>query len=206
MKTQKIVVDQGTEAESISPYRNGRYLFFLACIILFGSAFFQLFTTVPVFFKNSLGLNEFWIGVVMAVNGLVIALVEMVLVYKLEGKRRYLLLITVGTVLMGLSFLLFNIPLVSGFLVALFAILLLTVAEMVSMPFMNSYYISKSTERTRGQFAGMYTMAWSAAQVIGSSAGSSFADKFGFTNLWYCSAAVCMLAAAGFYALLQKEG
>ena len=191
---------------TVSPYRNRRYLFFLLCIILFASAFFQLFTTVPVFFKDSLGLNEFWIGVVMAINGAVIALLEMVIVFKLEGRRRYLLLITAGTILMGVSFLMLNLPLANGFVIALLAILMLTVAEMISMPFMNSYYINKSNELTRGQFAGMYTMAWSVAQVIGSSSGSWFADNFGFYTLWWVTAGVCMLAAAGFFALLRKEG
>lgn len=38
-------------------------------------------------FKNKLGLNEFWIGIVMAGNGLIIALFEMILVFTLEGKN-----------------------------------------------------------------------------------------------------------------------
>ena len=206
LRQQKVVGEQTEVTTStISPYRNKPYLFFLLCIVLFGAAFFQVFTTVPVFFKGKLALDEYWIGVVMAINGLVIALLEMVIVFKLEGRRRYLVLITFGTVLMGLSFLLLNLPLSNGFIVAVLAILLLTLAEMISMPFMNSYYISKSTEVTRGKFAGMYTMAWSAAQVIGSSSGSWFADTYGFTNLWCCTAAVCMIAAAGFYALLKSE-
>ncbi len=73
------------------------------------------------------------------------------------------------------------------------------------MPFMNSYYISKTNEQTRGRFAGMYTMAWSAAQVIGSSTGSLIADKLGFNNLWLIVAAVCITSASGFYWLLQKN-
>lgn len=205
LNDQKRNISQEADTrDATSPYRNKPYLFFLLCIVLFSSAFFQLFTTVPVFFKTRLGLDEFWIGVVMAINGLLIALFEMVLVFRLEGRRPYLLLITAGTVLMACSFLLFNLPLANGFVIALLAILMLTVAEMISMPFMNSYYISKSTEQTRGTFAGMYTMAWSLAQVIGSSSGSWFADNYGFENLWWCTATVCLLAALGFFTLFKK--
>ena len=191
------------EGSAASPLKDKDFLLFLGFLILFACCFFQLFTTVPVYFKENLGLNEFWIGVVMAVNGILIALFEMVIVFKIEGRKPYLYLIALGTVLMGASFLLLNLPLSSGFLVAILAILMLTVAEMVSMPFMNSYYISRSNVATVGRYAGMYTMAWSAAQVIGSSSGSALAQKFGYHTLWVITAVACTAAAAGFYWLLQ---
>ncbi len=191
--------------QKLSPLKDKTFLYFLFFIVLFAACFFQLFTTVPVFFKEKLQLDEFSIGVVMSVNGILIAVFEMLIVYKLEGRRPYLLLISIGTVLMAIAFMLLNIPLANGFVVAMLALLMLTVAEMISMPFMNSYYISRSTENTRGQIAGMYTMAWSAAQVLGSSSGSFIAEKFGFYNLWWFTAALCLLAAIGFYWLLNRK-
>ena len=191
--------------QKLSPLKDKTFLYFLFFILLFAACFFQLFTTVPVFFKEKLNLDEFSIGVVMSVNGILIAVFEMLIVYKLEGSRPYLLLITMGTVLMSFAFILLNIPLANGFVVAMLALLMLTIAEMISMPFMNSYYISRSNENTRGQIAGMYTMAWSAAQVIGSSSGSFIAEQFGFYNLWWFTAGLCLLAAMGFYWLLNKK-
>lgn len=193
------------ETKAASPLKDRDFLFFLGFLILFASCFFQLFTTVPVFFKENLQLNEFWIGVVMAVNGILIALFEMVIVFKLEGSKPYLYLMAVGTLLMGAAFLLLNLPLASGFVVALLAILMLTVAEMVSMPFMNSYYINRSNASNRGQYAGMYTMAWSTAQVVGSSSGSALAHQVGFHYLWIIASAACVLAAGGFYWLLLSR-
>jgi predicted MFS family arabinose efflux permease len=194
-----------TGAPVISPLKDKTLLYFLFYIVLFAVCFFQLFTTVPVFFKENLELDEFWIGVVLSVNGVMIALFEMLIVFKLEGRRPYLMLITTGTFLMGIAFLLLNIPLDNKFMIALIAVLLLTVSEMVAMPFMNSFYINRTTLQTRGQVAGMYTMAWSAAQVIGSSTGAYVAQHFGYYNLWYCTSALSVLAALGFYGLLNKE-
>ena len=51
---------------------------------------------------------------------------------------------------------------------------------MIAMPFMNSFYIGRSTEGNRGQYAALYTMAWSAAQVIGSSSGTQIVQATGF--------------------------
>ncbi len=189
------------EKQASAAHRDRTFWWFLGFILLFASCFFQLFTTVPIFFKDVLKLDEFHIGMVMSLNGILIAVVEMPIVFKLEGRKPYLLLIAAGTLLMGLSFLLLNIPFLGGMLIAVMSVLVLTVAEMMSMPFMNSYYISRTKEHNRGAYAGMYTMAWSAAQVIGSSSGAILAHNIGFVNLWYLTAFVCVVAAMGFYRL-----
>lgn len=204
-KPQEETVKTTTIRANESAIKDRDFMFFLLFVILFGICFFQIFTTVPVYMKENLQLNESLIGIVMAVNGLVIALFEMLIVYKLEGRRPYLYLITLGTVLMAVAFLFLDLPLANGFLVALFAVLILTISEMVAMPFMNSYYISRSTEKKRGQYAGFYTMAWSVAQVIGSSAGAILAEQMGFLNLWLIVACLCLVAAGGFYWLLMKK-
>jgi predicted MFS family arabinose efflux permease len=188
-----------------SPYTDKKFLIFLAFQIIFASCFFQLFTTIPLFFKKGLGLSEFFIGVIMSGSGVMIFLFEMILIFKLEGKKPYLFYITVGCILMALSFLILNIPFANGFLLASIAMFVITSGEMLSMPFMNSYYIGRSSQTTRGQYAGMYTMAWSAAQVIGSMTGSAFADKFGFSSLWFVVAFMSAISAVGYYWLYKMK-
>lgn len=187
-----------------TPYTDKPFLFFWLFTLFFSICFFQLFTTVPLFFKESLLMNEFWIGIVMAGNGIFIALFEMVIVYKLEGRRPYLRLMFYGALLMAASFILLNIPLPNGFIVAVIFMLVITLAEIIAMPFMNTYYISRTTNYNRGQYAGMYNMAWSAAQVIGSSAGAFLAYRYGFNNLWFMVCGLSLTAAAGYYWLQTK--
>jgi predicted MFS family arabinose efflux permease len=190
---------------AVSAYRDKPFLFFCLFTLFFSISFFQLFTTVPLYFKEHLFLSEFWIGVVMAGNGLLIALFEMVIVYKLEGKRTYLRLMFYGSLIMALSFLLLNLPVFNGFVIAVLFMLIITISEIIGMPFMNSYYISRSSDGNRGQYAGMYTMAWSTAQVVGSSAGAYLAYRFGFNNLWIMISALSLAAAFGYYWLQSKR-
>lgn len=177
------------------------FMYFIGLQVLFALCFFQLFTSIPMYFKEGLHINEFWIGVVMAMNGILIAVLEMVIVFKLEGRIAYLRLMTTGTVLMAASFFILNIPVANGFLIAVLSTLTVTFAEMIAMPFMNSYYISRSSEGNRGEYAALYTMAWSAAQVIGSAAGTQVAFATGFNNLWWIIGGICLLTAAGYYRL-----
>jgi predicted MFS family arabinose efflux permease len=180
-----------------SAYKDRTYLLFIFFTILFAFSFFQLFTMLPLYYKNGLHLSERFIGIVMAANGLIIAAFEMVLIFKLEGKRAPLAYVPIGTLLVALSYIVFNLLPGTGWL-AFFSMLIVTAGEMLSMPFMNSFWISRSTAQTRGQYAGLYTVAWSVAQVLSPAFGALLVEKGGFTVLWWVVGGIALLAAMGY--------
>lgn len=193
------------QVKTKSAYADKTFMYFIGLQVLFAICFFQLFTTIPLYFKEGLHINEFWIGIIMAMNGMLIVLFEMIIVFTLEGRKPYLRLMTYGTLIMAASFFVLNMPFIHGFAIAAISMVLVTVAEMIAMPFMNSYYISRSSEGNRGQYAGYYTMAWSAAQVIGSTGGTQIAYAIGFNNLWWIIGGICLLTATGYNKLMKKN-
>ena len=180
-----------------SAYRDRTFVLFILVTTVFASCFFQLFTNLPVYFKNNLHLSEPYIGFLMAINGVIIAIIEMVLVYKLEGKRKNYIYITAGVALVGLSFLFLNFP-GPGFIIATIMIIAVTFGEILSMPFMNSYWIGRTQTTNRGQYAALYTMAWSAAQTLGPAGGAQIAQHLNFTFLWWIVGGLAILAALAF--------
>jgi predicted MFS family arabinose efflux permease len=191
--------------KSKGPLQDKTFMIFTGFMLLFALCFFQLFTTVPLYFKEGLKLNESSIGIIMSVNGILIAVFEMVIVFKLEGKRPYLKLMTYGCLLLALSYCMLNIPLANTFILATAVILMVTIAEIVGMPFMNSYYIGRTTTANRGQYAAIYTMAWSAAQVIGSLSGTQIAHSLGYDYLWWILGGICVITAMGFNYILKRQ-
>jgi predicted MFS family arabinose efflux permease len=183
-----------------SAYRDKTYLLFIAITTLFACCFFQIFTNLPVFLKKELHFSEPYIGLLMAVNGIIIALVEMVLVYKLEGKRKNTFYITMGVALVGLSFLTLNLP-GMGAILAFGMIILITFGEIFSMPFMNTYWITRTQTANRGQYAALYTMAWSAAQCLGPLLGAQLAEHSGFMVLWWAVGVLALFASFSFWKL-----
>jgi predicted MFS family arabinose efflux permease len=133
----------------------------------------------------------------MAMNGIIIAVVEMVLVFGLENKRPPLIYVSWGALLMALSFIVFNILPGMGSL-AVISTLIVTFGEMIGMPFMNTYWIGRSTAQNRGQYAGLYTMAWSVAHVVGPWVAALVAERAGFTALWWCVGGLSVVAALGY--------
>ena len=188
----------------LSAYRDSIYLRFIVLVIVFGSGFFQLFSTLPVYYKRFLHMPEYMIGLLMTLNGLMITVFEMVLVFKLEGKRENLYYIFYGVGLVGLSYVLLNILPLSLF-TAFFCMILTTIGEITSMPFMNSFWIARTSPTNRGQYAGLYTIAWSVAQMIGQAGGAQVAEHAGFSALWWIVGFACCLAATGFWYLRQNK-
>jgi predicted MFS family arabinose efflux permease len=144
-------------------------------------------------------LSKVVIGWLLALNGLIIALFEMVLVYKLEHKRSALYYLTAGSFLIGISFMVLNAGMTVW--VALMAILLITLGEMLLFPFMNNFWVSRSNLHSRGQYAAAYTMSFSAAIVLSPTLAAQVANRWGFATLWWLDAILCIFAAAGYYFL-----
>ena len=185
-----------------SAYKDRTYLSFIFLVFLFALCFFQLFTTIPVFFKENFHLSVLFIGFIMALNGLIIAVFEMLIIFTLEGRRPSLHFISGGVLLVSVAFLLLNLPAANYGMIALLSMLILTFGEILAMPFMNAYWIGRTVQNNRGQYAALYSVAWASAQTVGPYAGSLVAEHSGYKMLWFIISTVCFLLAF-FYRKLQ---
>jgi predicted MFS family arabinose efflux permease len=201
-KVVKAVNNREKPLVKTSAYRDKEYLLFILLATLFGMCFFQFFIMQPVFYKIEWHFNEQLIGFLLALNGIIIALVEMVLIHSLEGKRNILIYISTGIFLGAIAFALLNLvphtPFAAGFIVAL-----ITLSEMVCMPFMNSFWIYRTNDHNRGEYAALYSMSWSASQVIAPFVGGYVISYGGFNLLWWVLTVQSLIAASG-YLLLYR--
>jgi predicted MFS family arabinose efflux permease len=191
------------KTDNSSVYKDRVYLAFISLIVVFTTGFLQLSTMVPLYLKSIVHMKEAHIGMLVGLNGLIVAFIEMVLVYKLEGKMHSLQYITRGVLLAGVGYLIFNLfPPVPA--AGLLFILIFTAGEMLSIPFMNSFFVVRSSEHNRGQYAGLYTMAFSISSILAPTLGAYMVGAYGFSAWWYCTAALCMSTGIGFYFLYGK--
>lgn len=186
-------------------YRDRTFLVFIFFVTFTAIAFMQFFSTIPVFYKNFFGFSEGCIGALLALNGLLVALFEMPLVYRLDGRLNKMQLVAWGTLLVGISYLIY-VLFAASFLIAALAVVVITFGEIFSMPFANSLVIDRSTPRTRGQYMGLYTMSYSVALVIAPTVGLLIAEQYGFVILMYGLCGLCLIAFIGFLSLRNKMG
>jgi predicted MFS family arabinose efflux permease len=164
----------------------------------------QLFSTLPVYFKQEVLLDEGQIGRLMAMNGLVIALIEMPLIYVLERRFSATQIITLGTFMIGLTYLLFS-GLGTAAWVALAAMLMLTFGEILSLPFIATMAMGFTNKRNRGAYMGLFSVTYSLSHVIAPNLGLQLVAWAGFGTLWYVLFAASAIAAGGFWLLRRRE-
>lgn len=186
------------------PWEDGLFIRFILLSMIFIICFFLMFRVVPVFFKESWKINEFMIGLILGLNGVIIALFEMVMVHRIEGKRTPVFFITVGVLFIAASFLVLMIPFGSPILLGTLCIVFFTVGEMFALPFVNTFVMSRANEFNRGQYAAGYMLVWSVAQVVGPTAGFYIAEHHGYNVLWLILTAL-LLACAYLYKFMKTE-
>jgi len=190
------------QAPKASAYKDKVYIVFIILQFVFALCFFQLFTMQPVFYKEQWNLSEQFIGGLMALGGIMITLFEMVLINNLEGRRHNLQYIAFGVLIVGASFIELNILPALAF-TAVLSMVIITLGEMMSMSFMNSFWIARTTDQNRGEYAGLYTMAWSAAQIAAPLLGSLVVEYADYASLWWLMGVLCLVASAGFLTLYK---
>lgn len=188
-----------------SPWRDLVFLRFMALATLFTTAFFLVFRLVPVFWKTEWHLSEEKIGLLLGLNGIIIALMEMVLVRRWESKSKPLVYIMAGTLACAVGYLLLLLPVLQGLVLAVLFILAITLGEMLAFPFISSHIMHQATEHNRGAYATAITLSWSVAQIIGPSGGGYVAEHFGFQWLWALLVVLCLLTGWGFAGFRKKH-
>ncbi len=187
-----------------SAYSDKKYLIFIFLVCIYAVCFFQLFTSIPVFWGKEWGFSETKIGLLLALNGLIIVVFEMPFIRHLEHIQRYMVMVSIGSALLITGF----ICLIAGWIhmiPALLFIVFMTVSEMFSMPFMTNYAVSKPSENRRGQYMALYSMAYGFAHIVAPLGGLYIADVYGFRTLYLMLMLLSILVTIGFFSIRRSS-
>ena len=187
-----------SDAPRISPWTDGPFLIFLLLMIVLGMIFFQVWTTMPLYLRAFYSTSERGIGLLLSVNAFLIVLTEMLLVRAVEsfdGLRT----VGVGAALVGAGLCL--LPFGPPYAVAVLAMAVLTVGEMLALPISNTVVAERAGRAQMGRYMGAYTLAFSTAFVIGPIAGTAVYQYLSPDALWFGIGAVGIIAGIGFASL-----
>jgi predicted MFS family arabinose efflux permease len=177
---QKIKI---AEEDRQSVFKDRPFWIFLTMCLITGVLFFQLFTTLPLYYNEQFGLTEFQTGLLLTLNGVLIFFLEMPIVSYVERKKiNKVKIATYGCLLMALSLFLVLINFWVGIL--LFMIVFMTFGEMFSFPFSNSFALSRAPKGHEGRYMAIFTMSFSMAHIISAKLGMSIIDIYGYQTNW----------------------
>lgn len=158
-------------------------VFLLTCFasILFSQAFFVDFTVLPLTVTASAGYPSVVYGLLLALNGLLIALVELSVVDALRPYRR-LRVAALGSLVMCAGVGMTGLVLHWAWFVL--AILLWTCGEILTMPQQMSFVADWAPPEARGQYLSWYGATWSLAMAFGPALFLPLHERLGETWFW----------------------
>ncbi|HET6243125.1 MAG: MFS transporter [Bacteroidetes bacterium] len=186
-----------------SAWHDGRFLLFALCCMLFAIVLFQLFSTLPLYYREVYKMKESSIGILIGINGIIVFLFEMIIVYLIGNRFGYGKLIALGTLFIGVAMVMLNFS--SSYWILYASMIVMSIAEILAMPFMVTYTIKRSSEKTRGSYMGLYSLSYASAFVIAPFLGTKTIVHLGYEWLWWLTGIIASIAALGFYLILKSD-
>ena len=185
-------------------YKDFTYWIFIAICFFMGMTFFQLVVTMPLYYEEVFGLNEFKIGLFWIINVGLIILLEMPFLNYLEKKlipvTKHIL---IASLLMSVGFYLLYQNFWFGILII--NMLLLTFGEMLGFPYTNRFALNRAKEGFEGSYMALYAMAFSLSHIFSSKTGLTIVDSFGYQINWLVTGTYGFIAVLLSYWLMHRK-
>lgn len=185
-----------------SPYKDAPFLVFTFLSILFAICFFQLLSSLPLYYKEVYHLNEKSIGVILAYSGVVVFSLEMLIVHIAERRTTAANAIIIGVFCCGVAFA--SLLITEGIWLLYVSMFILCIAEILAMPFMATVTLQRSNIKNRGAYMGLNSLSLSAGLIFAPFLGTKVAANYGFNVLWMGTGALMLLTSIGFYFLMKR--
>ena len=162
---------------------------------------FQFAGAYPLTLRDLYGLAENRIGLLLAVNTVIIVAFEMVLVHGLR-RREPLRVLAVGALLIGGGFAL--LPLGSTFAFAALTVAVWTAGEMLTFPLAEGFAAERAEGARTGSYLGLFATTFGLAFVLAQALGLQVYDRLGPEVLWFGCGALGAAVGAGFLILAGR--
>jgi predicted MFS family arabinose efflux permease len=209
VKDKKLAFLRKKHTVSVEKYpmlKDKPFLMHLAITMITGVLFFQIFTILPIYHKEQFNLPEFYSGLLLSLNGLLILLFELPIVnYVKRHNINKLKVISLGIVSMVISFLLM---LVNWEGVLVLMMLFMSCGVMLTFPFANEFAMSRSHTNKEGKYMAIFTMSYSIAHILSAKTGLGIIQNFGYSANWIFMSVLGFagaLLAYHLYFMVKKE-
>jgi predicted MFS family arabinose efflux permease len=186
----------------LAPIADPRFACFALLTLLVALVFFQVLGTWSLYLSQQGGLAESTIGWVLAVNNVQVVALEMLIVHKLE-RRPPLYVAACGALVTGAGFGLLAFG--AGLPLALASLVVFTMGEMLTVPFLAGWVARWGDEARRGAAFGLFHLSFSTACMLAPAAGTALYDNVSPAAPWWACAVVGSVAAAGLAGLARAR-
>ena len=174
-------------------WKDGTYLVILISAVAVALVFSQLFSTFAPYLRESNGLAEPSIGLLIAVNTVLIVILQMPLIHAVRRFNQ------AGVAAAGGAFIAAGfglMPAGRGMAYLALTVAVWTCGEMLTFPTLSALVSLRAPARSQGKYQGLYSLSFSLGIVAGPTLGARLSQAAGWSALWEGTAFLGLFAAA----------
>jgi MFS family permease len=185
---------------TLAPLRDHAFLAFWILTLATGCTFLQTFVSLPLAMKSD-GLSPATFGRVLAINGILIVIVQPWTALLL-GRLRRSVVLACGATLIGIG--LGSTAFAHGPGAYSLTVVLWSLGEIAVLPTSSAVTADLAPADLRGTYQGAYNLAWALSWVVGPVVGTQLLARLG-RGLWAVCLGVSLLVAVGHLAIADAR-
>lgn len=202
----KPVAAEDAEEESLSQtfrgYKrvanDGFFMSFLLVSILMVIVYTQMNSTLSVYLRDEHGVSVREFGYLLALNAAMVVIFQISIARRIS-KRPAMLMMAAGTLLYAIGFALYGF--VNSFVFFIFAMVIITVGEMVVTPVSQTLVARFAPKDMRGRYMAFFGLSWTIPFAIGPLLAGLIMDNLNPDWVWFVAGLLGLVATGGFLLL-----
>jgi MFS family permease len=179
-------------------FRDRAYMFFLFVTTLSTIVYVQMNSTMPVFLRDQHGIEASGYGLILALNATMVVLFQFWITRRIKGLPA-MLVMTAGTLLYAVGFGMYGFG--ATWLWFAFAMVVITIGEMLVAPVGTTLVARFSPEHMRGRYMAVFGFNWGIAFAIGPLLAGYVNDAIDPNFVWYAAFVIGLVSTMGYFAM-----
>ncbi len=198
----KVITERFRLKDIITVAQDRPFLMFCLLSLFMTIPYQQMYTLFSVYSSAYVGLSQFWIGVLFAISGLMVATLQYYISIRVS-RHRMTSMIALGALIFALGFGMLSLS--TAIFMPFIAIAVMTLAEMIWSPASSTLQAKMSPESMRGRYFGFNGLTGNIGWAIGPLFGGILKDSMNnnVPFMWTVIGAMFLLCMVGFM-LLNK--
>lgn len=182
--------------------KDRKFMLFVVISTIATIVYAQMYSTLSVYLRDVHGVPASGYGWLMTLNAAMVVLFQFMITRKIS-KYPPMLILALGSLLYVIGFGMYGF--VDVYLLFMLAMAIITIGEMVIIPVAQAYVGEASPEDMRGRYSGVMGFSWMIPWMVGPLLAGLIMDNGDPNWVWYGSAILGTIAAAGFLWLRKSH-
>jgi len=181
-------------------FRDVAFMAFMFVTTLQVIVYVNMNTSLGVFLRDEHNMATSAYGWILSLNAAMVVLFQFWLTRRMEGQKP-MLMMALGTAFYAIGFAMYGFT--STYIMFLFAMVVITIGEMIVSPVAQSVVADFAPEAMRGRYNAVFGITWGLAFAAGPYLAGLILDNYNPNWLWYACGMVALISALGYF-LLNK--